>query len=75
MQAPYPLSHARAAPVVGDGKMSITRDAPLERVEGSFLGQPEDDQATRDDLFLAVRAIAENIGRAEVSTSFTSRLL
>jgi hypothetical protein len=55
--------------------MSITRDAPLERVEGSFLGQPEDDQATRDDLFLAVRAIAENIGRAEVSTSFTSRLL
>ncbi len=49
--------------------MSITSDATIERVEGSFLGQPE------DDLFLAVREIAENIGRTEVTTSFTYRLL
>jgi hypothetical protein len=62
-------------PVVGDGKMSIPCDTTLERVEGSFLGQPSENQSTRDDLFLAVRAIAENIGRALVATSFTYRLL
>jgi hypothetical protein len=55
--------------------MSITRDATIERVEGSFFGTTVRESSTLDDLFLAVREIADNIGRALVATSFTYRLL